>query len=110
MTTTPLKLASVGRTFAALPSLGTAPVDAVRRVAALPAVAELPEDQPVVVLLDAALAANAAAVSALGDRAAFLGVGAAGAVEPGPALPADVLCGFIAEDAAPANRELKKLS
>ncbi|MDP1890316.1 MAG: hypothetical protein Q8K55_05440, partial [Gemmatimonadaceae bacterium] len=87
MTTTPLILASVGRTFAALPSLGIAPGYAARRVAALPAAAELPEDQPVVVLLDAALAANASAVAALSDRVAFLGVGAAGAVEPAPALP-----------------------
>jgi len=102
VTTTPLILASVGRTFAALPSLGTAAEFVVRRVASLPAAADLPEDQPVVVLLDAALAADAAAVAALGDRAAFVGVGAAGAVEPGPALPADALCGFFAEDAAPA--------
>ena len=102
MTTTPLILVSVGRTFAALPSLGTAPEYAVRRVAALPAEAELPEDQPVVVLLDARLAADATAVAALGDRAAFLGVGAAGAVEPSLALPSDALCGFFAEDAAPA--------
>lgn len=102
MTTTPLILASVGRTCSALPSLGTAPAYAVRRVAALPAAAELPEDQPVVVLLDAPLAADAAAVAALGDRAAFLGIGSAGAVEPGPALPAEALCGFFAEDAAPA--------
>ncbi|MFA6166307.1 MAG: HD domain-containing phosphohydrolase [Gemmatimonadaceae bacterium] len=102
MTTTPLILVSVGRTFSALPSLGTAPEYSVRRVAALPALAELPEDQPVVVLLDAALAADAAAVASLGDRVAFLGVGAAGTVEPGRALPADALCGFFAEDAAPA--------
>jgi HD-GYP domain-containing protein (c-di-GMP phosphodiesterase class II) len=102
VTTTPLILASVGRTFAALPSLGTAPFGAVRRIAALPSVAELPEDQPVVVLLDAALAADAAAVTALCDRVAFLGVGVAGAVEPGPALPVDALCGLFAEDAVPA--------
>jgi HD-GYP domain-containing protein (c-di-GMP phosphodiesterase class II) len=102
VTTTPLILASVGRAFPALPSLGTTPELAVRRVAALPGAAELPDDQPVVVLLDAALAADATAVDALGGRAAFVGVGAAGAVEPGPSLPADALCGFYAEDAAPA--------
>jgi HD-GYP domain-containing protein (c-di-GMP phosphodiesterase class II) len=102
VTTTPLILASVGRAFPALPSLGTTPELAVRRVAALPGAAELPDDQPVVVLLDAALAADATAVDALGGRAAFVGVGAAGAVEPGPSLPADALCGFFAEDAAPA--------
>ncbi len=102
MTTTPLILASAGRTFAAFPSLGTAPEFTVRRVAALPSAAELPEDQPVVVLLDAVLASDGPAVTALLGRAVFVGVGAAGAVEPGPALPADALCGFVAEDAAPA--------
>ncbi len=103
MTTTPLLIVSVGRTVPALPSLGADAGPAVRRVDQLAAIAAaLPDDQPVVVLLDAMLAADAAGVAALAGRAALVGVGAAGTEEPGAALPAHVLCGFFAEDAAPA--------
>ena len=102
MSTTPLLLVSTGRTIAALPTLGADPGFAVRRVSALPLPASLPDEQPVVVLLDPSLAADRAAVAALAGRAAIVGVGAAGATEPEPALPADALCAFFAEDAPPA--------
>ncbi|MHB8839231.1 MAG: HD domain-containing phosphohydrolase [Gemmatimonadaceae bacterium] len=102
MTTTPLIFAAVGRTIAALPTLGAHPGFDVRRVSALPLPASLPDEQPVVVLLDPSLAADRAAVAALAGRAAIVGVGAAGATEPEPALPADALCAFFAEDAPPA--------
>ena len=102
MSTTPLIFASFGRTIAALPTLGADAGMAVQRVRALPAADDLPDDEPVVVLLDASLAADRSAVIALANRAALLGIGAAGAVEPGATLPAEALCGFVAEDAPPA--------
>jgi len=103
VTTTPLILVAAGRTLSALPTLGTDAGFTVRRVSALPLPGELGDDQPVVVLLDAALAADAAAVAALAERAAFIGVGAAGTDEPGEALPAAALCAYLAEDATPAR-------
>jgi HD-GYP domain-containing protein (c-di-GMP phosphodiesterase class II) len=103
VTTTPLILASTGRSYAAFPTLGTDPGFAVRRVTSLPAGGDLPAEQPVVVLLDAALAADRAAVAALDAQAALIGIGAAGALEPDASLPADALCAFVAEDAPPAH-------
>ena len=73
-----------------------------QRVNALPAPADLDDDRPVVVLLDATLAADGAAVAALAGRAAMVGIGRTGAVEPDSALPADGLCAYLAEDAPPA--------
>ena len=102
MTTTPLLIVSAGRTVPALPALGAGSGHEVRRLERLPAPDSLPPDQPVVVLLDAALARDAAAVRALAPRAAIVGIGAAGALEPGPTLPDDALCGFFAEDAPAA--------
>ncbi|MBI2407120.1 MAG: GAF domain-containing protein [Gemmatimonadetes bacterium] len=102
MFTTPLLLVAAGRTFAAFPTLGAEPGFAVRRIASLVACGELPDNQPVVALLDATLAADAASVAALADRVAFVGIGAAGAVEPDASLPAAALCAFVADDAPPA--------
>ncbi|MBW7932949.1 MAG: GAF domain-containing protein, partial [Gemmatimonadaceae bacterium] len=103
MSTTPLLFAPEGRTFAALPTLGAEPGFDVRRVRALPAPDALPAQQPVVVLLDASLAADRTAVTALADQAALLGIGPAGTEEPGADLPEHLLCGFIAEDAPRAR-------
>ncbi len=103
MTTTPLVLAPAGRIIAAFPTLGADAGVTVRRIASLAEAGDLPDDQPVVVLLDAALASDRPAVQALAERAAIVGIGAANAVEPGPALPAEVLCAFVVEDEAPAR-------
>ena len=100
--TTPLLIVSAGRTMLALPSLRSGAGFEVQRLEHLPAVDTLSPERPVVVLLDAALARDAASVNALAERAALVGIGAAGAVEPGAELPEDALCGFFAEDAPPA--------
>ena len=102
MTTTPLLIVSAGRTVPALPTLRTGAGLEVQRLERLPDAAAIPTDRPVVVLLDAALARDSTAIDAMLDRVAVVGVGAAGAVEPGPDLPEDALCGFFAEDAPPA--------
>ena len=102
MITTPLLIVSAGRTMLALPSLRSGTGFEVQRLERLPAPGTLSPERPVVVLLDATLARDAAAVNALADRAALVGIGAAGAVEPGAGLPEDALCGFFAEDAPPA--------
>ena len=102
MITTPLLIVSAGRTMLALPSLRSGAGFEVQRLEHLPAVDTLSPERPVVVLLDAALARDAASVNALAERAALVGIGAAGAVEPGAELPEDALCGFFAEDAPPA--------
>ncbi len=86
----------------ALPTLRSGTGVEVQRLERLPAVDALAADRPVVVLLDATLARDTAAVHALAGRAALVGIGDAGAQEPGAGLPEDALCGFIAEDAPPA--------
>jgi len=100
--TTPLLIVSAGRTVLALPTLRAGTGFEVQRLERLPAADTLASERPVVVLLDAALARDAAAVNALAGRAALVGIGAAGAEEPGTGLPEDALCGFFAEDAPPA--------
>jgi HD-GYP domain-containing protein (c-di-GMP phosphodiesterase class II) len=103
VTTIPLIFAPEGRTIAALPTLGADTGLAVHRVATLPSPDALPDDQPVVVLLDAALAATAARSAALAGHAVLLGLGDAGARSPGADLPAELLGGFLAADADPAH-------
>lgn len=102
MITTPLLIVSAGRTVLALPTLRTGSGLEVQRLEHLPDADSLPTERPVVVLLDAALARNATSVQALAGRAAVVGIGAPGSVEPGPDLPEEALCGFFAEDAPPA--------
>src|SRR5450759_3260990 len=100
--TTPLLIVSAGRTVLALPTLRTGSGLEVQRLEHLPDGDSLSAERPVVVLLDAALARDATAVQALAGRAAVVGIGAPGSVEPGPDLPEEALCGFFAEDAPPA--------
>lgn len=102
MITTPLLIVSAGRTVLALPTLRTGSGLEVQRLEHLPDADSLPTERPVVVLLDAALARDATSVLALAGRAAVVGIGAPGSVEPGPDLPEEALCGFFAEDAPPA--------
>lgn len=103
MNSTPLLFVSAGHTVPALPTLGADPGFEVLRVDQLPDAGAMDTDRPVVVLLHAALARDISAVRALADRAALLGIGAAGALEPGADLPGELLCGFFAEDAPPAQ-------
>ncbi|MDQ8155153.1 MAG: HD domain-containing phosphohydrolase [Gemmatimonadota bacterium] len=100
MTTTPLLFAPAGRALAPFPALGSDPGLAVQRVDALPAPDALDDDTPVVVLLDAAWAADRTGVEALAARVAFLGVGAPGAEEPDADWPVDALCAFVPADAS----------
>ncbi len=102
MTTTPLLILPAGRPVPALPTLGANAGLEVRRLDRLPAPDSLAPDQPVVVLLDATLARDTAAVRALAARAALVGLGEPGVVAPDVTFPDDVLCGFVAADAPPA--------
>jgi HD-GYP domain-containing protein (c-di-GMP phosphodiesterase class II) len=99
----PLVLAPDGRVFSALPTLGADAALELRRVRTLPPASELPEDRPVVILVDAALAHGSSAhLAPLAEHAALVGVGEAG--EPGPsgALADAALVGWLSADAHPA--------
>ncbi|MEA3244578.1 MAG: GAF domain-containing protein, partial [Gemmatimonadota bacterium] len=98
----PLVITPVGRAAAALDGLAVE----VRRERELPPGDALDAERPTVVLLDRALAASAggrAGLQALAEVAALVGLGEAGADEPGDELAPDLLTSFLAADAAPAT-------
>ncbi|MBM3908621.1 MAG: GAF domain-containing protein [Gemmatimonadetes bacterium] len=106
MSITPLLLAPAGRTPPVLAAL-IAELRLVERAAASlgdPWPAD--EQQPVVVLLDAALAATAPDLEALSQRAALLGIGAVGTHGPADGVPDGVLCGYLAADASERQARL----
>jgi len=72
---------------------------ALRAIESPPLAASLGDEQPVVILLDAALAASTPDLDAWSTRAALLGVGDEGTHGPSDALPEGVLCGYMATDA-----------
>jgi HD-GYP domain-containing protein (c-di-GMP phosphodiesterase class II) len=95
----PLVLVPVGRTLAGLDGLGVE----VQRVPLLPAAGTLDPERPTVIVLDRALAESAGddrgGIEVLAGVAALVGVGEPGETIPGPALPSDLLTGFVAGDA-----------
>lgn len=97
----PLVIVPEGRTVSALPQLGADEAFEVRRVAALPALAELPVDRPVLMLVDARLA-DGADLAGLAQRGAIVGLGEAGEREPSAVLAAAPVVGWLAADAAPS--------
>ena len=96
-----LLLLPEGRALAALPSPPAGGSVEVRRIAALPTAIDGDGERPTVCFLDAALArsADAAAVRALAQWAALVGVGEPGELEPAPALADLPLAGWLAADA-----------
>lgn len=99
----PLVFAPEGRALAALPQLGADAALDLRRVRALPHAGTLPEDHPVVILVDAALAHSSAAhLAPLAERAALVGIGETGEAGPIGALADAALIGWIPADAHPA--------
>ena len=98
-----LLLLPEGRALAALP---TPPSDGsveVRRIAVLPTAAEWDGERPTVCFMDAALARSVdpAAIQALAQTAALVGVGEPGEREPADPLTALPLSGWLAADAPP---------
>jgi len=103
---TPLLLAPAGRTPPVLTAL-SAELRLVERAAASLGDRWLADDdQPVVVLLDADLAATSPDLEALSRRAALLGIGAAGTHGPADGVPDGVLCGYLAADASERQARL----
>jgi len=99
----PLVFAPEGRALAALPQLGADAALDLRRVRALPRASELPEDHPIVILVDAALAHGSAAhLAPLAEHAALVGIGEAGEASPSGALADAALIGWLPADAHPA--------
>src|ERR1043166_2470585 len=99
----PLLITALGRTISAAP-LGRREDDIeVRRVPALPTAASLDRERPTVIALDRALIASSgaehAALAELAARAALVGIGDPGELEPGPDFPHDLLTGYAAVDA-----------
>ena len=102
----PLIFAPVGRTIAALPSLGAGDAMDVRRVDRLPGPDELNPERPTVVLVDAALATASGGPGMLGALTpfvAFVGLGEAGETEPGDLLKAVALTSWLPADASPGQ-------
>jgi len=99
----PLIFAPEGRALAALPQLGADAALDLRRVRVLPRTSELPEDHPIVILVDAALAHGSAAhLAPLAEHAALVGIGEAGEAGPTGALADAALIGWLPADAHPA--------
>ncbi|MBA3854797.1 MAG: hypothetical protein C0503_10285, partial [Gemmatimonas sp.] len=99
----PLVFAPEGRALPALPQLGSDAALELRRVRVLPHASELPDDRPVVIVVDAALAHGSAGhLAPLAEHAALLGVGEAGEAGPTGALADAALTGWLASDAHPA--------
>ncbi len=99
----PLILAPEGRALAALPTLSSGGGFEVRRIAVLPDASTLESDRPTVILVDETLLARVAgaqSVSALADRAALIGLGATGEVEPTGAMQDAPLTAWLPADAA----------
>jgi len=99
----PLLIVATGRAIAFAP-LGRRDDDIeVRRVPALPAASSLDCHRPTVIVLDRALVTavgdDAMRLRDLAHRAALVGVGDPGEVEPPPAFPLDLLTGYVAGDA-----------
>lgn len=99
----PLVVAPEGRAFPALPTLGADASIELRRVAVLPRASELPDDRPVVLLVDAALAHGSAAhLAPLAEHAALVGIGESGEAGPAGVLADAALVGWLPSDAHPA--------
>ena len=98
----PLLIAAVGRTISPAP-LGRREDDIeLRRVPALPAASSIDGTRPTVVVLDRALLASAGdpdRVRELARRAALVGMGDPGEVEPSTTFPLDLLTGYVPCDA-----------
>jgi HD-GYP domain-containing protein (c-di-GMP phosphodiesterase class II) len=99
----PLLIVAAGRTVSSAP-LGRRDDDVeIRRVSALPGVSSLDCRRPTVIVLDrgliASVADDAMRLRDLAHRAALVGVGDPGEVEPPQAFPLDLLTGYVAGDA-----------
>jgi HD-GYP domain-containing protein (c-di-GMP phosphodiesterase class II) len=103
----PLLITAIGRTFSSLPFRRREEDVELRQVPALPSAASLDPDRPTVIVLDHALlgAAGHAAtiVEELGKRAALVGLGQPGEVEPPPDWPAELLTAYLPGDAPAAT-------
>lgn len=103
----PLLITAVGRSITSLP-FGRREGDVeVRQVPALPGAATLDPERPTVIVLDRALLGAAgddrSIFEDLAKRAALVGVGEPGEVEPPADWPADYLTGYLPSDAPGAT-------
>ncbi|HEX4682346.1 MAG TPA: HD domain-containing phosphohydrolase [Gemmatimonadaceae bacterium] len=101
----PLLIVALGRTVSDAP-LGRRGDDIeVRQVPVLPSPHTLDPERPTVILLDRALlgaaAGDAATIGDLARRAAIVGFGDSGEVEPPTDFPLDLLTSYTSADAAP---------